>query len=144
MEPTENSPGTRHAGPEPGSVLPADRVPAGELPNDDLLRELATVHRTRHATLRHGSDQALAHHDQRMRELEQEYLRRFPEREVDPDRLTAGARARAARRRTGAEQPWDPEDLAIAEGRDPTPENVAWARRKLAEEGPAAINRTVP
>jgi hypothetical protein len=46
--------------------------------------------------------------------------------------------------RTGAEQPWDPEDLAEAEGRDPTPENVARAARELAEDGPAAIERTVP
>jgi hypothetical protein len=46
--------------------------------------------------------------------------------------------------RTGADQPWDPEDLAVAEGRDPTPENVERARRELDEEGPAAIERTVP
>ena len=46
--------------------------------------------------------------------------------------------------RTGAEQPWDPEDLAVAEGRDPTPENVERARRELEEDGPAAIERTVP
>jgi hypothetical protein len=46
--------------------------------------------------------------------------------------------------RTGADQPWDPEDLAVAEGRDATPENVERARRELAEEGPAAIERTVP
>jgi hypothetical protein len=46
--------------------------------------------------------------------------------------------------RTGAEQPWDPEDLAEAEGKDPTPENVSRAARKLAEEGPAAIDKTVP
>jgi hypothetical protein len=46
--------------------------------------------------------------------------------------------------RTGADQPWDPEDLAVAEGRDPTPENVERARRELAEDGPAAIERTVP
>ena len=46
--------------------------------------------------------------------------------------------------RTGAEQPWDPEDLAVAEGRDPTPENVERARRELDEDGPAAIERTVP
>ncbi|HEX6077778.1 MAG TPA: hypothetical protein VFZ32_21285 [Micromonosporaceae bacterium] len=46
--------------------------------------------------------------------------------------------------RTGADQPWDPEDLAVAEGRDPTPENVERARRRLAEEGPSAIERTVP
>jgi hypothetical protein len=46
--------------------------------------------------------------------------------------------------RTGAEQPWDPEDLAVAEGRDPTPENVERAREELAEDGPAAIEKTVP
>ena len=46
--------------------------------------------------------------------------------------------------RTGADQPWDPEDLAIAQGQDPTPEAVERARRQLAEEGPAAIEKTVP
>jgi hypothetical protein len=46
--------------------------------------------------------------------------------------------------RTGAEQPWDPEDLAVAKGWDPTPENVERARRELAEEGAAAIEKTVP
>ena len=46
--------------------------------------------------------------------------------------------------RTGAEQEWDPEDLAVAEGRDPTPENVERARRELEREGPAAIEKTVP
>jgi hypothetical protein len=46
--------------------------------------------------------------------------------------------------RTGAEQPWDPEDLAKAQGRDPTPENIERARRELEREGPAAIEKTVP
>jgi hypothetical protein len=46
--------------------------------------------------------------------------------------------------RTGAEQPWEPEDLAIAKGQDPTPKNVERARRELAEWGAAAIERTVP
>jgi hypothetical protein len=46
--------------------------------------------------------------------------------------------------RTGADQPWDPEDLALAQGRDPTPENIERARRELEEWGPAAIERTVP
>ncbi len=46
--------------------------------------------------------------------------------------------------RTGAEQPWDPEDLAVAEGRDPTPHNVERARRELEELGAAAIEKTVP
>lgn len=46
--------------------------------------------------------------------------------------------------RTGADQPWDPEDLAIAKGWDPTPENVERARRELERDGAAAIERTVP
>jgi hypothetical protein len=46
--------------------------------------------------------------------------------------------------RTGAEQPWEPEDLAVAEGHDPTPRNVERARNELRELGPAAIEKTVP
>lgn len=46
--------------------------------------------------------------------------------------------------RTGAEQPWDPEDLAVAQGRYPTPENIARARAELARDGAAAIEKTVP
>jgi hypothetical protein len=46
--------------------------------------------------------------------------------------------------RTGAEQPWDPEDLTAARGQDPTEANLARSRRDLDEEGPAAIEKTVP
>jgi hypothetical protein len=46
--------------------------------------------------------------------------------------------------RTGADQKWDPEDLAAAKGWDQTPENIERARRELDEDGPAAIERTVP
>ncbi|SNY08846.1 hypothetical protein [Paractinoplanes atraurantiacus] len=46
--------------------------------------------------------------------------------------------------RTGADQPWDPEDLAEAEGKDPTPENIEKARQELERDGAAAIERTVP
>ncbi|MBQ1071704.1 hypothetical protein KBX06_00760 [Micromonospora sp. C31] len=46
--------------------------------------------------------------------------------------------------RTGAEQPWEPEDLVAARGQDLTAENVERARRDLAELGRAAIERTVP
>ncbi|BCB90494.1 hypothetical protein [Phytohabitans suffuscus] len=53
-------------------------------------------------------------------------------------------RRRERQPRTGAEQPWEPEDLVAAEGRDPTPENLADARRRLAEEGPSAVEKTVP
>ena len=46
--------------------------------------------------------------------------------------------------RTGAEQPWEPEDLAVAQGKDPTPQNVARAKAELERDGAAAIERTVP
>jgi len=34
-------------------------------------------------------------HSERMRELEEEYLRRHPEREIEDERLREGARERA-------------------------------------------------
>ncbi|MEH0845422.1 hypothetical protein V6U81_23815 [Micromonospora sp. CPCC 205711] len=46
--------------------------------------------------------------------------------------------------RTGAEQPWEPEDLVMARGQDLTPENIERARRDLAEQGRAAVEKTVP
>jgi hypothetical protein len=58
-----------------------------ELSEADLFRELRQLHDTRHTTLRHGSDDALRTHTDRLNDLEQEYLRRRPEREVDPARL---------------------------------------------------------
>ncbi|MFG3442837.1 DUF6158 family protein [Nonomuraea sp. NPDC047897] len=65
-----------------------------DLDDDDLLRELRQLHATRTDTLLHGSDDALARHTSRTNELESEYLRRCPERDVDPGRLREGARQR--------------------------------------------------
>lgn len=67
--------------------------PPSDLADADLFRELESLHRTRTTTLRHGSDDALRVHGERTAELEAEYLRRFPGREVDPDRTRDGARA---------------------------------------------------
>jgi hypothetical protein len=69
-------------------------VPPGRLAEHDLRRELQHVHETRHTTFLHGSDDALDEHTRRTADLEAEYLRRFPQREVDPDRLREGARRR--------------------------------------------------
>lgn len=69
-------------------------VDPGTLSDDDLFRELAHLYETRFGTLRHGSDQALAEHTRRTSELEAEYIRRLPTREIDPDRLREGARVR--------------------------------------------------
>ncbi len=57
------------------------------LSDEELLRELASVHEARHDAFRHGSEAALDNHTRRTEELEGEYLRRFPHREVDPSRL---------------------------------------------------------
>ena len=62
-------------------------VPAGELSDDDLLRELEQLHRTRHETFLHAPTQALQHHSERTATLELEYLRRHPERDIDESRL---------------------------------------------------------
>ncbi|KGI79575.1 hypothetical protein IL38_22955 [Actinopolyspora erythraea] len=68
-------------------------VEASELSEVDLRRELRHLHETRNETFLHGSSDALEEHTRRTFELEQEYLRRHPEREVDPRRTREGARA---------------------------------------------------
>lgn len=67
------------------------RAPA-ELPDEELLQQLRSLHRTRDDTLRHGSDASLEHHDARLDALEAEYQRRFPDREIDPRRLRPSGR----------------------------------------------------
>ncbi|XVQ10330.1 DUF6158 family protein [Spirillospora sp. CA-255316] len=69
-------------------------VDPAQLSDDDLMRELGHLYETRMDALRHAADQALAEHTHRMNAFETEYLRRSPEREVDPERLREGARAR--------------------------------------------------
>ena len=63
-------------------------VDPARLSDDDLFRELASLHRTRLATLRHGPEAALENHLRRSAALETEYMARYPGREVDPGRLT--------------------------------------------------------
>ncbi|MEW2383439.1 DUF6158 family protein [Micromonospora sp. NPDC047707] len=62
-------------------------IDPAELGDDDLIREMHSLHRTRLDTLRHATDSALANHLRRTAELETEYLARHPGREVDPSRL---------------------------------------------------------
>jgi Family of unknown function (DUF6158) len=65
-------------------------VPPNELSDDDLERELAHLHETRHETFLNGTEDALDNHTERMFALEKEYLRRFPDRVVpDPQRVRA-------------------------------------------------------
>ena len=64
----------------------ATGVPASELEDSALERELEHLHETRHETFMNGSADALEAHTERMLELEQEYARRFPSRTA-PDQM---------------------------------------------------------
>jgi hypothetical protein len=74
--------------------MPTDGIVAAALADEDLDRELEHLHQTRHEVFLHGSEQALLHHTERTAELEKEYVRRHPDRAVDPERLREGARSR--------------------------------------------------
>ncbi|MGA5582200.1 hypothetical protein ACPCIY_13745 [Streptomyces thermodiastaticus] len=37
-----------------------------------------------------------------------------------------------------------PEDVVLAAGRDVTPQNLEWAKRKIEKEGPAALDKLLP
>jgi hypothetical protein len=77
-----------------GTIMTTMGIDPAALSDDDLLRELRQLHLTRTDTFLHGSDDALDRHTSRTNELETEYLRRYPERDIDPNRLRAGARER--------------------------------------------------
>jgi len=75
-------------------AVPGLGVAPGDLTDEDLFRELASLYETRLETLRHGSEESLANHTRRTMELEEEYLKRYAFREVHPERLREGARRR--------------------------------------------------
>ena len=68
-----------------------DRHPTQELTDEELFEHLGQLYETRLDTLRHGSQDSLDNSDRRLRELEGEYLRRHPEREVSPERVRPGS-----------------------------------------------------
>jgi hypothetical protein len=55
-------------------------VPAGELTDAELEAQGTAAHATRNWVFLHGTADQFRHHTERMLELEQEYLRRFPKR----------------------------------------------------------------
>ncbi|MFE0457591.1 DUF6158 family protein [Streptomyces sp. NPDC058914] len=71
-------------------------VDPDRLDDQQLMKELETIHRTRHDTLLYGSNDALRAHNDRMAQLEGEYLRRNPRRSVAAGRTREGARERDA------------------------------------------------
>ena len=71
-------------------------IPPQDLADDDLRRELAHLHETRHGTVTGGSESALEAHTGRMLALEAEFIARFPrEAAPDPQRTRAGSREAA-------------------------------------------------
>jgi SAM-dependent methyltransferase len=58
-------------------------IPAAELEDDDLERELTHAHEKRHDIFVDGTADQLANHSSRTHELEAEYLRRFADRVKD-------------------------------------------------------------
>ncbi|MEU3413555.1 MULTISPECIES: DUF6158 family protein [unclassified Streptomyces] len=71
-------------------------VDPSRLDDQQLMKELETIHRTRHDTLLYGSNDALRAHNERMAQLEGEYLRRNPRRLVSAGRTREGARERGS------------------------------------------------
>ncbi|MFF7450421.1 MULTISPECIES: DUF6158 family protein [unclassified Streptomyces] len=71
-------------------------VDPSRLDDQQLMKELETIHRTRHDTLLYGSNDALRAHNGRMAELEGEFLRRNPQRPVAAGRTREGARERGS------------------------------------------------
>jgi len=73
-------------------------IPAPELDDSALERELEQLHDTRHETFLNGSADALKVHTDRMLELEQEYAQRFPQdTKPSPLRTREGSRERDGR-----------------------------------------------
>lgn len=67
-------------------------VPPTVLSDEALERELLHLHETRNDTFLHGSDDALAFHTERTAALEEEYVRRNPDRVPDARRTRHGSR----------------------------------------------------
>lgn len=45
---------------------------------------------------------------------------------------------------SGGERPYDPEDLVMVRGMEPTPERLEQARQMIEKEGPQVIERYLP
>lgn len=71
-------------------------LPARELNDEDLEREMRYMWHTREATVLHGGQQAIGTHTHRMIELELEFIYRFPKQTAtSPARTRRGSRARS-------------------------------------------------
>jgi len=75
-------------------------IPARQLTDQALNRQLRTMWATREETVLHGASNAIARHTYRMLELEFEYIARFSsETTPSPGRTRRGSRARSGQPR---------------------------------------------
>lgn len=97
MAKRESGSDARRASRSPGRKL---GIPARDLGDGDLERELRHLWRTREDAILNGAANAIRAHTDRMLELEHEYIARFP-RKTKPSagRTRRGARARSGQRR---------------------------------------------
>lgn len=71
-------------------------VPAGQLSEDDLLQQLAHLKEKQSEIQETGTADQKANHAQRTTELENEFLKRYPEgRDIDREYADAAARREA-------------------------------------------------
>ncbi len=123
-------------------------VPADRLTDEDLERELKHLHETRHDTFLHGSEDALQFHTARTTELEEDYLRRNPDRVIDARRTRHGSRELSGQDASPRLPEATPEDVAeqraprhATRGRAPTAVPLEAIAADVAEQtvdaGPA-------
>jgi hypothetical protein len=114
-------------------------VPASELSDEELERQGVQAHATRHWVFLHGTAEQFRTHTERMLELEQEYLRRHPQRTWQGSGGSAPAQSRDERVRDLVQtfsravlavlDEAPPEEPPVGQGRDAVAATAALLRR---------------
>ena len=112
-------------------------IPARELSDEELERQGVHAHAMRHWVFLHGTAEQFRTHTERMLELEQEYLRRHPQRTWQGSGDAPGAPSRDERIRDLV-QTFSRAITALLE-EEPTPSSGAGAPRRDPEEAQAAL-----
>jgi hypothetical protein len=113
-------------------------VPARELSDEELERQGVHAHAMRHWVFLHGTAEQFSTHTERMLELEQEYLRRHPQRTWQGAGGEAGAPSRDERMRDLV-QTFSRAMTALLD--EPASPATADGQRRQPEEAQAALLR---
>lgn len=112
-------------------------VPAGELSDEELERQGVHAHAMRHWVFLHGTAEQFRTHTERMLELEQEYLRRHPQRTWQGSGGAEGTPSRDDRIRDLVQT----FSRAITALLDEAPPAASSGTRRAPEEAQAALLR---